>query len=219
VRAPGYSWSTIRSEIWDKVRSQVSQQMQEADSSLLSELSSQFASSCGLSSYSVRPMVERYLRHNDPASLADAMASHEITQHKNKISSTLLHLRGLGFGRIHQPQNDRPVRHSAPLSDTSCGWVPAAFRKDLALEGYRRVVYGGVSLNISFVNAKLANPPPTSTYHLSATTLNTQRSLAAPNSNAQQMDNLKAFNQAFFRNQQEARAAAARAYPPNFLII
>jgi len=73
-----------------------------------------------------------------------------------------------------------------------CSLVPSVFRKDI--DNHLKV-YGGVNLSVQLREQRqILNPPPSSSFQMSGTTLNAQRSNAIPNSPAQIMDNNMRYN-------------------------
>ena len=104
-------------------------------------------------------------------------------------------------------------------SPLKCPAVPSAFRKTSSDGGHAMVrVHGGVNLMNNLRSVRnITNPPVTSSYRLSHTTLNAQRANSIPNSPAQKMDNQRINNQRSRMNhtihcasQRAARRAAQR---------
>lgn len=202
-----FSWSDIKRQLQSKARDNVVSAMRDADQRMVTTFADLLSSNFGLSTYSTCSAIEQWLRYNNASSLATIIADAQVAKEKQNMLQALAKIQSYGFLSTRPAMDSK--WHTAPLLNSECSWVPAAYRKNQAM-GTFRIVYGGVSMNISLVNAKLINPPPTSSYALSGATLNTQRANAAPNSTAQLLDNNRITNQAFFRNQQ---AASARQYP------
>lgn len=168
---------------------------------------SQLATQLQVSESAVRDMLT-YRRYG---SVAASVAARQVSERRVELQTLLSGMRRAGFTSIESAPPSPTGLLSQPSSGNPCEWVPAVFRASTnASENGMSVsrVYGGVSLNPT-MQREMVTPPATSANFLSTTALNAQRSNGFPDSTATRMDNMNAWNQRQFNQQQSNNRTAA----------
>lgn len=192
----GHSWYSVESQLRNEFKSRLDSNLYN---DFVKQLRSQYSS---INESSLTNAVSSFIYSHNANQLASLEARAVVEEQQSRLRSTLYKLQsqyGLRVQTEQQQLDSMTASGSAPVSASSCNWVPAAFRSDGS-----SLIYGGVMLNPNLRQQYTLNPPPTSSYHMSAPVLNAQRANAIPGSQAQQIDNLRVHNQTIFQNQQAA---------------
>lgn len=192
----------------NQIRDEYQRQAREADNKQVNSL----ASSLGVSnSNSVRTM----LITKNFTSIARELSESGAKDAMKKFETILSALRKEGLpvdGDITENMKQKMKGEwvTSPAVDFPCEWVPAVFRTgnyrgdmeedDGPAGSYR--VYGGVCLQAHLMK-QVVNPPSTSQFFASPSTLSAQRAVSAPFSTAAKIDNQHRATQEFFQRQSQ----------------
>jgi len=208
-QAPSASWYQIEQQARPMIRRQLLDALKESDRSLVPDLVAIVVKNGhNLTSVNLTAVVDAWVRSLNSVQVATILTDSLAEKERQEAERIVRQLKAFGLPLTLPEKFDRR-NDFAPFSNTTCRWVPAAFYKDEAPEGYSHMIYGGVSLNVSFRATRLTQPPPTSSYQLSTAVLGAQRAQGVPYSAAVRMDNLAANNQRLFQNQSAANARQA----------
>merc|ERR1712232_410516 len=191
LSANGYRRSQVAPSAISDLENQIRTILKDNDRQVVSQFANAVQQLCECSSSRASEHAESMVRYRTvPNALLNDFA--ELAKRTRQTTYESL-TQGLRRSTGYQRETVKAALQSG--MDEACGgnaWVPAAHFSS----SESQLAYGGVSLAAQLAAARtIANPPATSSYRLSAATLNAQRAIGDPYSDAVRMDNMRAASQ------------------------